>query len=645
MPRRRCACDCGMFLPDDADPRARYFDVSHRRKMEKRRARERKRNSALPPRPNVKPTAHFDREYLTAEEQADGRTRARRGALYEEFLRGHPDLARRLISDTDPLSVSDVAEVVGTSQSNVSRWLLALREDLATEELQKRWKIDTEDKQALDDGYRSFVERFHPETEVRWYDDEWEDEIDSVVGKGGNLLLLAPQRHGKTNFLSLYCIRRITQDPNIRILWVSRTQDQAAESVGYIRQLLEEQDYTDAVLGPGRTFRPPTRGKGSHSWTDTEFTVGTRNRTLRAPTMRAIGIGQTVSGRDADLIIIDDPQEREDIDGGSITGIKQRKWFFTTFMARKMPHTGIAYITSRKHVNDIPAEIIERRADDWRIKEYQGHDTGCLKDERDYEAHTDCVMWPSQRPFEFLMKLKADDEVWFECNIQNNPTADRLVLTSKEKIAKATNPDVMAGHFPPGWSLIAGFDPASGKDNAAVLWAYSPEKRQAQIVTAKKFRPGPAGLSEAIADWYDRFHCVQWVTETNWAGGFLEDVRVTKLVNERGIRIIPHQTKGNKTDYSGGVTSMIQTIGTEGENGRPPILFPTLASDEDSQGVRALIGELLTYDPDANKHAKDDTVLAMWFPWWKKLLDLVGRRPTAREAIVEYDSIGSLGGF
>lgn len=976
MVARSCACGCGLLLPEDAHGNRKYVG-NHGRRVEKRRERARERGLAPPASALVKPTSPQTREYLTADEQADGRTRARRGALYEEFRHSHPNLARRLIDVNDPLGVNEVADMVGTSPANVSRWVTALREDLSREEMQRNWKIDTEDKDALDGGYRSFVERFHPETEVRWYDEEWEEAVDEVVGSGGKLLLLAPQRHGKlladstpiltpegwrthgdlsvgdrvfapdgmpttviavkpkamatmevefsdgsiikchpehlwtvydrglrryvtretqqlvgrlemhgrrnllvdwtepilapeaalpidpyflgvwlgdgkadgisicgeptdlaaielelkvrgieaswrtthadtgvdylgfkgyssawrslgllndkhipdvyftaseaqrrdllaglvdtdgsvepggrvrfvtcddrlrddvirlvstfgyragvhtvppttsssgvvgrkdvhyiqwtphdgrmqgwaidrkrvvnsgkvrhdrrsivdirptdspepghciavdhpdelylagdrlvpthnTNFLALYCIRRITQDPNIRILWVGRTQDEAADSVGYIRQLLEDEKYTESVLGPGRSFRPPARGKGAHSWTDTRFTVSTRERTLRAPTMRAVGIGQTISGRDADLIIIDDPQEREDIDAGATAGIKQKKWFFTTFMSRKMPHTGIAYITSRKHVQDIPGAIIERKKGDWEVKVYHGHDPACLEPEDEPDKHTDCVMWPSERPFSHLMSLKDDDEVWFECNIQNNPTADRLVLTSKEKIAAATSREVMAGHFPPGWSLIAGFDPASGKDNAATLWAYTPKGAQAQIVTSKKFRAGPAGMAEALAEFYDRFHCVQWVTETNWAGGFLEDVRVQKLVREKNIRITPHQTKGNKTDYSGGVTSMIQTIGAARPDDSQPIIFPTLAGDEDSNGVRELIGELLFYNPDANKHAKDDRVLAMWFPWWKKLLDLVGQRSSARAAIVEYDDFGSLGGF
>lgn len=307
-----------------------------------------------------------------------------------------------------------------------------------------------------------------------------------------------------------------------------------------------------------------------------------------------------------------------------------------------MPHTGIAYITSRKHTQDIPGEIIENHAEDWKVLTYNGHDTACMKPEDDYEAHTDCVMWPSQRPFAHLMKLKRSDPVWFECNVQNNPTVARLTLITKERIQAATTVDVQPGHFPPGWQLIAGFDPASGKENAAVLWAYSKRAQKAQVVTAKKFRAGPAGMADALDEWHERFHCVQWVTETNWAGGFLEDVRVERLRLEHGLIISPHQTKKNKTDYSGGVTSMIQAVGSEEQ----PILLPHNNGSEDGQGIAALIGELLTYHPDANKHAKDDLVLAAWFPWWRTLKDVVGFRRAQREMVVGYAGFANpLGGI
>ena len=570
--------------------------------------------------------------YKDIDDQA-GEGLIRRGPKYDEFVdSGWPEAIVR-----GETTQADVAAALGQLAGNISRWTYTWCHDFRRDREQAGWTIDAEDQAAVEGGYRPFVERFHPHVEIRDFDMEWETEIDSVVGNGGQLLLLAPQRHGKTQFLAYYCVRRITENPDIRILWVGKTQGLAEDAVGFVRQLLEDETYCEAVLGPEETFRPPSRGG---KWTNTEFTVRQRTRVMRSPTMRALGTGGTTSGRDADLIIIDDPQEREDIDDGATAGDKQRKWFFTTFLARKMPHTGIAYITSRQHPQDIPGTIIEEHADDWRVLTYRAHDPGCPEPEDEPERHTSCVLWPTERPYEFLMHRKRSDELWFECNYQNNPTTEKITLLKPEHVRAATSEQWTAGHFPPGSRLIAGFDPATSKENSSVLWAFDPRTNRCHVVDARKWQTGPMGLVDAMSEWHEKYRCTHWVTEVNLAGGFLGDTQVKTLQQDLGIQIFSHYTdRLNKVDHAGGVTSMIQAVRADPQ----PIIFPTLDGSEASDGVRELIRQMLAYDAGfgaRSKHANDDLVLAAWFPWWRELRKLIQGTGPAKVVTVDNGQFG-----
>lgn len=634
---RTCACGCGRAIPKTATARRKYATEKCGNRHRSRKWRREHSDPETEVRSDAKPL-EAGRSFISTEESEDGRASARRGPGYEwlrdadipewrEYVAGNLDRGE-LLALLEPIWPGHLPKLSG---ANLSRWAASYVEDQATGEARAEWKIDPQDLAALDGGYVPFVERFHPETEVRPFDLQWEREIDGVVGSAGQLLLLAPQRHGKTEFLARYCQRRITQDPNIRILWVGRTQELAEEAVGFVRQLLEDEDYCEAVLGPGERFQPSQRGR---SWTDKKFTVAQRVGPKKSPTMRALGIGGTTSGRDADLIIIDDPQEREDFEDGATAGVKQRKWFFTTFLARKMPHTGIAYITSRKHPQDIPASIIEDHADDWRVITYRAHDEGCLTPESDKDKHVECVLWPTQRPYSHLMKQKRADELWFETNYQNNPTTEKLVLITADHVRDATSDRYSAGHFPPGSRLIAGFDPATRKENAAVLWAWNAREQKAYLVDAKMFPTGPMGLAQAMSEWHDRYHCIEWVTEINLAGGFLGDTQVKATKEALGIRVLSHYTdRSNKVDHDGGVTSMIQTVRSEDM----PIVFPILDQSEASDGLRELVRQMLTYDGGfgaRSKHASDDLVLAAWFPWWRVLKDLIGRSAAVKVEVV-----------
>jgi len=412
-----------------------------------------------------------------------------------------------------------------------------------------------------------------------------------------------------TEFLIRYCQRRIAADPDICILWVSRAKELAEESVGMLRQLLEDEQFCAAVLGPGEEFKPQARS--GKSWTDEKFTVAQRTRVRKSPTVRALGIGGTTSGRDADLIIVDDPQEREDCVSPT-TREKQARWFFTTLLARKMEHTGLALITSRRHIDDIPGKIAKDHAGDWRMVTYRAHKLGCPKPDENSERHDDCVLWPELRSHRFLMGQKRADVAFFECNYQNNPTADSLVLIKAEDLERCKDRGRRIGQAPKGATrLIAGIDPAEAKPVAAVLWAWCPDGSM-HVVDTMEADPGIRGGRQIVTGWHQKYGCREFVVETNMAQSWWQDRELRDYCSRNGIPTVrEHYTsRMNKMDPSHGVPKMFNDMRTQ----PPKVTFP-YADRETRDKIDRLLETYLLFDPDyaGNKHADDDLPMASWF--------------------------------
>lgn len=603
MSVRRCKAGCGEVIPREARANQLFCEPRCRDRWHKRKQRRAARDPEKMLRKDAKPISRGV-SYIGKDASEDGRASARRGPGYEAFVKTPiPELILR-----DESSPTEAARLLDTSRANISRWMAAYAEDKANGVALANWSRDDEVEDALL-SLRPFMERFHPDLLYAPFYDQWESEIDSVVGTGGRLNLLAPQRHSKTEFLIRYCQRRIANDPNICILWVSRSKEVAEESVGMLRQLLEDESFCEAVLGPGEEFKPPTRS--GKSWTDEKFTVKNRTLVRKSPTVRALGIGGTVSGRDADIIIVDDPQEREDCMSPT-TRDKQSRWFFTTLNARKMEHTGLALITSRRHIDDIPGQILKDHADDWRVVLYRAHDPACPLPDDDHAAHHECLLWPELRSHRFLMGQKRADPAFFECNYQNNPTADSLVLIKAEELERCKDHDRRIGSIPKGATrLVAGIDPAEAKSVAAVLWAWE-APRTYHVIDTMEADPGLRGGRQIFEQWSKRYGCREFVVEKNIAQSWWQDRELSDFCARNGIaRPIEHYTSRiNKMSPSEGVPKMFQDMRSD----PPSVTFP-YGDRESQQKMDRFLRALLLFDPDyaGNKHADDDLPMAAWF--------------------------------
>lgn len=122
----------------------------------------------------------------------------------------------------------------------------------------------------------------------------------------------------------------------------------------------------------------------------------------------AAGVGGSVTGRRADLAIIDDPiRSREDADSETIRE-KQWDWYKFDLSTRLKPDAAVILIQTRWHEDDLAGRLMESERDKWRVvslpMEAEGDDPlGRLPGE---------PLWPEWFNDEMRADAKRDARLW-----------------------------------------------------------------------------------------------------------------------------------------------------------------------------------------------------------------------------------------
>lgn len=160
---------------------------------------------------------------------------------------------------------------------------------------------------------------------------------------------LAPRGFGKSSIGNIaYCIYRIIQDRNIRILIVSNTQTQSQAFIREIKNQLESNQKLIDLFGIFQDDR---------KWTESELTVKGRTSVKKESTLTALGASGQLTGKHADLIICDDITDFES-SRTDIMRTKLSQWYRTALLPALEPEGELKVLGTRYHPMDIYQEMI-----------------------------------------------------------------------------------------------------------------------------------------------------------------------------------------------------------------------------------------------------------------------------------------------
>jgi len=237
------------------------------------------------------------------------------------------------------------------------------------------------------------------------------------VAKGElkRLIINMPPRHTKSEFASyLFPAWFLGKYPEKKIIQTAHTAELAVGFGRKVRNLFENQDFksvfTDITLS--------SDSKAAGRW-----------NTSKGGDYFAIGVGGAVTGKGADILIIDDPHSEQDAAMGAYNPEvydKVYEWYTSGPRQRLQPGGAIIIVMTRWSVRDLTGQIIKKSAeregsDEWEVIEFPAI------------MPSGQPLWPEFWPLPQLEALKAELPVskW-QAQYQQDPTSEEGALIKRE---------------------------------------------------------------------------------------------------------------------------------------------------------------------------------------------------------------------
>ena len=448
-----------------------------------------------------------------------------------------------------------------------------------------------------------------------------------------------PPEHGKTTSVTInYVVYRICMDPNIRVILVSKTAEMAKKMLYAIKTRLTHPKYDEmiAAYAPDGGF-----DKDSEAWNQTMIYVSdnARDSGEKDPTVQALGIRGHIYGARADLIVLDDTIDLTNAHEYE----KQINWLQSEVISRVSSNGSMLVVGTRLSSKDLYREL----QDDSRYPDEQSPWTylsmPAVLDFKDKEEDW-LTLWPKTNQPEAGVKVDDQEQdgdglypKWDGSRLakkrrrvspkawamvyQQQQVADDAVF-SPDSGKAAINGNRMAGPIPKGMVnqradgmngliIVGGVDPATTGHTAAVIIGLD-VKTQKRYVLDVFNKPGitPEAMREMIKGFTEKYKVTEWRIERNGFQGFLvHDKELNDFCASRGAVIRPHFTGTNKHDTDFGVASMT-TLFSGWEDKHQLVELP---SSQQSEAVKSMIEQLVTWAPSPPKSQKTDIVMAFWF--------------------------------
>ena len=173
--------------------------------------------------------------------------------------------------------------------------------------------------------------------------------------KKGRLIINMPPRHTKSEFASIYFPAwMIGKNPKLKIMQVSHNTELAVRFGSKVRNIIDSPQYKQ-IFGDVK-LREDSKAKG-------------RWETNHGGEYYAAGVGASITGRGADLLIIDDPHTEQD----SMSDMAMERafdWYTSGPRQRLQPGGSILLVMTRWAEDDLTGRLIknqsEVKADQWR---------------------------------------------------------------------------------------------------------------------------------------------------------------------------------------------------------------------------------------------------------------------------------------
>jgi predicted phage terminase large subunit-like protein len=236
---------------------------------------------------------------------------------------------------------------------------------------------------------------------------------DLATGKINRLIVNMPPRHTKSEFASfLLPAWMVGRNPKLKIIQATHTGELAIRFGRKAKTLIDSDDYRKIF---DTTLREDSQAAG-------------RWETAQGGEYFAAGVGGAITGRGADLLIIDDPHSEQD--AMSATAMESAyEWYTSGPRQRLQPGGKIVCVMTRWSTKDLTGMLVskqkEPKADQWHVVEFPAIlDHGPDKQE---------PVWPEYWNIDELEKVRATLPVGkWNAQWMQQPTSEEGAIIKRE---------------------------------------------------------------------------------------------------------------------------------------------------------------------------------------------------------------------
>lgn len=270
-------------------------------------------------------------------------------------------------------------------------------------------------------------------------------------GEKDRICVNIPPRHGKSQLVSIFFPAWfLGRNPNKKVMMVSHTTDLAVDFGRKVRNLINTDEYRSIFP----TVSLAVDSKSAGRW-----------NTNMGGEYYACGIGSSIAGRGADLLLVDDPHSEQDVINGNFEVFeKAYEWFTFGARTRLMPGGRVAIIQTRWHMDDLTGRVTRDMTQNERADQYEIVEFPAILDTEDKEGTpVQKPLWPEFFDLDALLRTKASMPAFqWNAQYQQEPTAEEASIVKREwwQSWLRDNP-------PPCEYVIMSLDAAAEKHNRA----------------------------------------------------------------------------------------------------------------------------------------------------------------------------------
>jgi len=305
-----------------------------------------------------------------------------------------------------------------------------------------RYKIKLEEKRkesAIRNDFMSFVKYVWPDFIEGSHHKIMAEKFNKVAkGELKRVIINMAPRHTKSEFSSyLLPSWMIGKNPKLKIIQATHTTELAVRFGRKAKHLIDSEEYQK--IYPTK-LREDSKAAG-------------RWETNEGGEYFAAGVGGSITGRGADLLIIDDPHSEQD--ALNVNALDRTwEWYTSGPRQRLQPGGIIVVVMTRWNMKDLTGRLInaqkETKADQWEVIEFPA----ILPNNK--------PVWPEYWKLEELESVKASLAIGkWNAQYQQNPTAEEGSIIKREWW------NLWEKDLPPLYHVIQSYDTAFLKKETA----------------------------------------------------------------------------------------------------------------------------------------------------------------------------------